>query len=120
MTQDKEGFLWFGTETGLSRFDGTHFKNFTTDDGLPSNEIIQLFDDSKGRIWIAPFKKTICYYYKGKLYTQENDASLRSFHFNNFIVRIAEDTDGNILMAEPSQLHLLKVSGQTATIDSIN
>src|ERR1043165_8704885 len=62
MVQDKEGFLWFGTDIGLSRFDGTHFKNFTRADGLPDNEIIQLFADSKGRIWISPFKKSICYY----------------------------------------------------------
>src|ERR1044072_296401 len=77
MTQDKEGFMWFGTETGLSRFDGTHFKNFTREDGLPDNEIIQLFVDSKGRVWIAPFRKNICYYYKGKFHNQDNDSSLR-------------------------------------------
>jgi ligand-binding sensor domain-containing protein len=39
-TQDKEGFLWFATETGVSRFDGTHFKNFTREDGLPDNDVI--------------------------------------------------------------------------------
>src|SRR5215471_357962 len=40
VTQDKDGFLWFATEAGISRFDGTHFKNFTTEDGLPSAEIL--------------------------------------------------------------------------------
>jgi ligand-binding sensor domain-containing protein len=119
MTQDKDGFLWFGTETGLSRFDGTHFKNFTTDDGLPSNEIIQLFTDTKGRVWIAPFKKTISYYYKGKIYTQENDQALQGINFNNFIIKIVEDADGNILMAEPHRLHLLTAGGKSYSIDSI-
>ena len=37
--QDKAGFLWFATETGVSRFDGTNFKNFTTADGLTENEV---------------------------------------------------------------------------------
>jgi len=37
MVQDKDGFMWFGTESGLCRFDGTHFKNFTREDGLPDN-----------------------------------------------------------------------------------
>jgi ligand-binding sensor domain-containing protein len=119
MTQDKDGFLWFGTETGLSRFDGTHFKNFFTDDGLPSNEIIQLFTDSRGRIWMAPFKNTVCYYYKGKIHTQENDSSIRGIHVNSFILRFAEDNDGNILMQETNRLHLLTVHGQIATYDSI-
>ena len=41
--QDKDGFIWFATEAGISRFDGTHFKNFTTTDGLPETEIIKLF-----------------------------------------------------------------------------
>ena len=41
--QDKEGFMWFATETGVSRFDGVHFKNFTIEDGLPDNEILNFF-----------------------------------------------------------------------------
>src|SRR5687767_6860109 len=61
VVQDKEGFLWFATETGISRFDGTHFKSFTKEDGLPDNDIIQLFADSKGRVWMSPFKKSVCY-----------------------------------------------------------
>src|SRR5580765_7243042 len=57
ITQDKDGFIWIGTETGVSRFDGAHFKNFTSSDGLPDAEILQIFADSKGRIWMAPFSK---------------------------------------------------------------
>src|SRR6476469_6172307 len=71
MTQDKDGFLWFGTETGLSRFDGTRFTNYTSLNGLPDNEILNVFGDSKGRVWIAPFRAAICYYYKGRIHTQE-------------------------------------------------
>jgi len=28
MAQDKRGFLWFGTQFGLNRYDGYHFKIF--------------------------------------------------------------------------------------------
>src|SRR4051812_24689814 len=76
--EDKDGFLWFATETGVSRFDGTSFKNFTTAEGLPDNEILKLFADSKGRIWMLPFKNPICYYYKGPIFNAGNDSLLHS------------------------------------------
>jgi ligand-binding sensor domain-containing protein len=119
MTQDKDGFMWYGTETGLSRFDGTHFKNFTQDDGLPDNEIIQLFADSKGRVWISPFRKSLCYYYKGKIYTSKNDSSLKHIQVKDNIVGFAEDDHGNVLMQEISQLHLLKPNGEITTITKV-
>src|ERR1700685_1623245 len=76
IVQDKEGFMWMGTETGVSRFDGTHFKNFTTADGLPDIEVLQIFGDSKGRGWMAAFKKSVCFYYRGKIYHPGNDTIL--------------------------------------------
>ncbi len=32
--QDSEGYMWFGTDNGLSRFDGYSFKNFSAQEGL--------------------------------------------------------------------------------------
>lgn len=119
MTQDKDGFMWFGTESGLSRFDGTHFKNFTQEDGLPDNEIIQLFADSKGRVWIAPFKKAICYYYKGKIYNEQSDTILKQIHVGDNIVHIAEDAQGNILLQEVSRLHLVTANRKVSSIFKI-
>jgi ligand-binding sensor domain-containing protein len=116
LTQDKDGFMWLGTESGLSRFDGTHFKNFTQDDGLPDNEVIQLFADSKGRVWISPFKKSICYYYKGKIYTSKNDSALQHIQVKDNVVRFAEDVNGNILIQEISRLYLLQPNGKVSTI----
>jgi len=34
IVRDSRGFLWFCTAEGLSRFDGSRFTNFTTDQGL--------------------------------------------------------------------------------------
>ena len=78
ITQDKKGFIWIATEAGLVRFDGTEFKTFTIKDGLPDNEIISVTCDSLDRVWITPFKKNVCYYKNGKIYTEKNDTLLHS------------------------------------------
>src|SRR6478735_4148671 len=80
ITQDQEGFIWTGTETGVSRLDGTRFKTSTTRDGLPDLEIVHIYADSKGRVWMAPFRKSVCYYYQGKIHNEHNDPLLSRIH----------------------------------------
>jgi ligand-binding sensor domain-containing protein len=108
MCQDKDGFIWFATEAGISRFDGTHFKNFTTTDGLPETEILKLYPDSKGRIWMAPFKSSVCYYYKGKIYNQENDPVLKKIKLVNVILLIYESSDHNIVITSFKDLIVIR------------
>jgi signal transduction histidine kinase len=99
MCQDKDGFIWFATEAGLSRFDGTRFKNFTTADGLPEVEILRLYADHKGRVWIIPFKNTICYHYQAKIYTSANDSLLKKVKLNAVMTCIAGDVEDNIFFS---------------------
>ncbi|HEY0676906.1 MAG TPA: two-component regulator propeller domain-containing protein [Chitinophagaceae bacterium] len=108
---DKDGFMWFATETGLSRFDGTQFRNFTIQDGLPDNEIMKLYVDSKGRVWIMPFRNTICYYYKGKIHTPSNDPYLSSVRLASPAFAMQEDQLGNLLISETYNIHLLRPDG---------
>jgi ligand-binding sensor domain-containing protein len=53
--QDREGFIWFYTEHGISRFDGQEFRNYTVKNGLPVNDVWHLAEDSQGRIWLNTF-----------------------------------------------------------------
>src|SRR5689334_25441049 len=68
ITQDKDGFIWFGTENGLCRFDGKNFKTFTTKDGLPDNSILYVHGDKTGRIYFAPFTHGLYYLYQDSIY----------------------------------------------------
>lgn len=124
LCQDKDGFIWFATEAGISRFDGAHFKNFTTTDGLPETEILKLFADSKGRIWMAPFKNTICYYYNGKIYNQDNDPLLKKVTVSSVISTILESADHYIGFQSDNELNIIgpdtvvKVARNTSDINS--
>lgn len=98
ITQDQDGFIWIATETGLSRFDGTSFKNYTAKEGLPGNEVYALYADHKNRVWILPFKKDICYYYKGKIYNKSNSRLIRQIPVTTEAKAVVEDINGRILV----------------------
>ncbi|MGH1366070.1 MAG: two-component regulator propeller domain-containing protein [Calditrichia bacterium] len=55
--QDQHGFMWFGTEDGLNRYDGYTFKVYrsspTNPQSLCSNWINRLMEDESGLIWIG-------------------------------------------------------------------
>jgi PAS domain S-box-containing protein len=51
--QDPQGFLWFCTTEGLSRFDGYKFTTYRTDQGLPHAVVNDLLKTSSGLYWIA-------------------------------------------------------------------
>ncbi len=53
MYQDKYGYLWIGTPSGLSQFDGRQFVNFSIADGLQSTVVSLAFQDSGQRLWLA-------------------------------------------------------------------
>ncbi|HLZ86746.1 MAG TPA: triple tyrosine motif-containing protein, partial [Puia sp.] len=108
------------TEAGVSRFDGTHFRNFTTVDGLPDVEVLEMFADSRGRVWMAPFRKSLCYFYKGKICNQENDPLLHNIRLRNTIHGFAEDRAGDVLAATRTALFLIKPDGRVREIDSLN
>jgi hypothetical protein len=118
--QDKQGFMWFATENGLSRFDGKNFTTFTTKDGLPDNEILKLFVDSKGRLWIMPFRPSVCYYYKGKIYNKDNDSLLSRINLISHALDMAEDKFGNLFITEMGGWHNVLANGEIKTTWKLN
>ena len=57
LLQDREGFLWIGTQDGLNRYDGKEFRvfrHFAADTAsLSSSYIHCLFEDEKGQLWVG-------------------------------------------------------------------
>jgi len=57
IVQDDLGFIWFGTQYGLNRYDGYRFKVFVHDHSQPDSvggvDILALFKDRTGALWIG-------------------------------------------------------------------
>lgn len=55
--KDREGFMWFGTASGLNRFDGRVFKVYVNDPddttSLPENYIHGITEDAEGMLWVS-------------------------------------------------------------------
>ena len=51
--EDSHGNMWFGTNNGLTRYDGESFRTFTTEDGLTRNTIGLIFEDQHGMLWFG-------------------------------------------------------------------
>ena len=57
--QDKDGFMWFATANGISKFDGNKFTTFRNKEGLNSNSIIALLKRKNGELLAGNFEKGI-------------------------------------------------------------
>ncbi len=53
IASDAAGFIWFGTENGVSRYDGRNFVNFTERDGLVSNWVTTIYCEKDGDLWFG-------------------------------------------------------------------
>jgi ligand-binding sensor domain-containing protein len=53
MAQDSEGYLWFGTLGGASRYDGHGFVNHALQEGLPDAHVSAMVLDAQGTFWMG-------------------------------------------------------------------
>ena len=73
MIKDVQGFMWIGGNRGVSRFDGTTFKKYLSDELAPgsinSDEIFGFVEDSLSNIWIGTLKGLSRYDINGDTFT---------------------------------------------------
>lgn len=100
--QDNKGFMWFGTQEGLNKYDGYQFKVYKTSptdtQSLGGNYIKDIAQDNKGNIWIATWGgglskfNTATEVFTQYTYSKSNPNSLPDV----FVSCVFKDSQGNI------------------------
>ncbi len=102
--QDSKGFLWFGTQSGLSRYDGYEFITYNHDvfdeNSLPHGLVQSLFIDNDDIIWVGTYNG-ISRFDPSKIeftnyeYDQKNEQSIS----NNVVTAMTKDQNGQLWIA---------------------
>ncbi|NQZ83815.1 MAG: PAS domain-containing protein [Colwellia sp.] len=87
IAQDRLGFLWFGTQSGLNRYDGYEFKQYQAvplkPDKLAGNFITSLCDDGDHKMWIGTRSGLSVYDYQSGAFTSLLTASFDNIPADN-------------------------------------
>lgn len=108
--QDSKGYIWVGTELGLSLFDGKEFQPvFDEKKGLKNDFIITIFEDINGKIWIGT---------RGAGLICKDENGIRSYTRNDGlpndrISSIIDDENGNLWIGTHGGL--CRFNGKTFT-----
>ncbi|HEV2989422.1 MAG TPA: two-component regulator propeller domain-containing protein, partial [Candidatus Angelobacter sp.] len=102
--QTEDGYLWFGTQEGLERFNGIA-STVIAGSSLKHTEISMLVEDKKaGTLWIASWGGGLVRYSNGQLRSYIAEDGLPS----NYLRALAQDHQGNLWIGTNKGLAVLK------------
>lgn len=74
--QDRDGYLWFATQSGISVFNGRTFQRFEPDERLMGVDAVTINQDQEGRIWIGTNTAGVFVYDFNELKAYDQDSGL--------------------------------------------
>lgn len=114
IVQDENRFVWLGTKTGLTRFDGNSFKTYTAEDGLAPMGVRVLFKDKRNNLWLGHEEGGITRYQNNKFEKLLIPDSL----INSNITSIIEDHENQLWITTESN-GALRVKNPDAPISEL-
>jgi hypothetical protein len=110
--QDRDGYLWFGTEKGVSRHDGHTFTNLPTEGGRARNAIHAMTQDREGNLWFNTRGGVSRYDGQDwKTFTTEDGL------IHNAVLSIFQDREGHVWFGSKGGVN--RYDGQTFTAFTI-
>jgi len=115
--QDSRGFMWFGSENGLHRYDGYEFTNFyhDTDDStsISGNAVFYIMEDFDKNLWVAT-NKGVCIYdwnsnsFKHVPFIESEDSRQNSYNcYSTYLLQVRNK---NIYLSTNNYLYQYDVS----------
>jgi len=109
ITQDSEGFMWFGTAKGLSKYDGIKFVNYTysaiDSTGIPEGDVSQLTTDGNGDIWLRIRGEIALFDKVNNSFIVFGKRRKGIYHLPYHINQISKDQKGNIWLSTNEGIH---------------
>lgn len=92
LTQTRDGYIWLGSDDGVSRFDGASFFSLGLQEGFQSGPVQVMLGDSHGALWIGSVGNGLSCWQDGKL----RKFTVREGLPSDSITALAEDIEGRL------------------------
>ncbi|MDD5139551.1 MAG: two-component regulator propeller domain-containing protein [Verrucomicrobiales bacterium] len=111
LAQTREGYLWIGTDNGVTRFDGVRFVSFGEREGLRCGPVSRILEDRRGALWIGSISGGLTRWQDGKfvMFTTRDGLPADS------ITALAEDNEGRLWVGTAAGLGSL-LEGRWTTL----
>jgi len=106
--QDHKGFIWFGTESGICRYDGYSLmvikSNIEKPERLTSGNILCIAQDNKNQIWFGTDRGVNILNEKNQIVPLITDSTIQNLRINSILC----DSKGNVWIGSENGLFLYK------------
>jgi signal transduction histidine kinase/ligand-binding sensor domain-containing protein len=111
IVEDDRGFIWFGTQYGIDRYDGYEFKVFVHEAGrvnsLAGAYVYSLFKDRSGMLWIGCNRVLDRFDPRTETFTHYRVETDELTNLGSTVVHISQDRSGLLWLATGTGLHQL-------------
>ena len=112
--EDRNGYLWFATMDGVSRWDGINFVNFQTHNGLTASQVYDIYEDADGNLYFPTYGGGLCAFKNGRM--QQVFPQIARADFD--LAAIKKDDQGNFWLGGYKGISRIDTSGRAELIDS--